>query len=308
MRILLAYDAQPAADGAVRRAISLAKDAKVAVEVIRVLEPYPVYGVEVIHGAWAPAPHLLEGRGEAAMDQVNERLEAFGPTTAAWPVHVEIGPVPFMIAQAAESRGASLIVMGSGRHGRLDRWFGTETALRVMQISHVPVLAIPPDAGDPPEVIVAAADFSDFSRDAVAHAIQLAGPDATVHIAHVLWERPTDLPAYQELPRPAELREQVRSQLDDWLAGIDGIADVRTEIHLLEGGVADELLGLAKRVGADLIAAGTHGMGFLGRLMLGSVATRLLRGADCSVLITPPRQRARELETLPLQNIAPIQD
>jgi nucleotide-binding universal stress UspA family protein len=45
----------------------------------------------------------------------------------------------------------------------------------------------------------------------------------------------------------------------------------------------------AQRVGADVIAAGTHSHSRLDRLLLGSVATGLVRNATCGVLIVPDK-------------------
>jgi nucleotide-binding universal stress UspA family protein len=296
MRILLAYDGQPASDGAVRQALAISQRSGATVEVLRVLEPFPVYGSELIYGPWTASAGVPEGRGEWALEEVRNRLQEFGPEASAWPIAVELGPVPFVIALAADRREADLIVIGLGRHDRLDRWFGTETALRVMQISHIPVLAVEPGATELPRVVVAAVDFSDFSRDAVSSAIRYSAPGATLHLAHVLWQRPTDLPSYTEVARPENIRQQVQEQMEAWVGDIPGIGEVQVKQHLLEGTIAKELLRLADEVRAELLVAGSHGMGFLGRLMLGSVSTRLIRGAKSSVLIAPPRERAPELE------------
>jgi nucleotide-binding universal stress UspA family protein len=51
------------------------------------------------------------------------------------------------------------------------------------------------------------------------------------------------------------------------------------------GDPADEILRLAEEREADLIVAGARGVSFLERLLVGSVADRLLKYADCSVLI-----------------------
>jgi hypothetical protein len=56
---------------------------------------------------------------------------------------------------------------------------------------------------------------------------------------------------------------------------------------LLQGDPATELLGFASSVNADLIATGSHGRGFIGRMLLGSVTTRIFRCSTCSVLCVP---------------------
>ena len=56
---------------------------------------------------------------------------------------------------------------------------------------------------------------------------------------------------------------------------------------LLHGDPATELLAFAAGVHADLIATGSHGYGFVARMLVGSVTTRILRCATRSVLTVP---------------------
>jgi nucleotide-binding universal stress UspA family protein len=51
------------------------------------------------------------------------------------------------------------------------------------------------------------------------------------------------------------------------------------------------VLELADAIGADCIVAGTHGARGMQRLMLGSVADKIVRGAKVPVLVAPVRQR-----------------
>jgi nucleotide-binding universal stress UspA family protein len=58
----------------------------------------------------------------------------------------------------------------------------------------------------------------------------------------------------------------------------------RPEHQLLRGDAAAEILRATRLVEADLIVIGTHGRTGLVRLLMGSVAEQVLRGADCPVL------------------------
>jgi nucleotide-binding universal stress UspA family protein len=51
------------------------------------------------------------------------------------------------------------------------------------------------------------------------------------------------------------------------------------------GSPADEILDAARASRVDLIAMTTHGLGGLGRLLMGSVADEILRKASCPVLL-----------------------
>jgi len=62
---------------------------------------------------------------------------------------------------------------------------------------------------------------------------------------------------------------------------------------VLHGDPASVLTGYAKKMRADLIAAGSHGHGFIARMMIGSVVTKLVRAAPCGVLVMPNRVSER---------------
>jgi nucleotide-binding universal stress UspA family protein len=61
-------------------------------------------------------------------------------------------------------------------------------------------------------------------------------------------------------------------------------SDVKVEISLRKGTAVQEILAQAKTSRADLIVIGSHGRGGVQRLVLGSVAERVLRLATCPVL------------------------
>ncbi len=90
-------------------------------------------------------------------------------------------------------------------------------------------------------------------------------------------------------------RERVKHELQEYLEGVAGrlrpvVSEVQTVVRF--GQPAEEILHYAEEVGADLIAMCTHGRSGLSRWVFGSVAEKVLRGADCPVLLVrvrPPR-------------------
>src|SRR4029078_7148543 len=62
---------------------------------------------------------------------------------------------------------------------------------------------------------------------------------------------------------------------------------ISVQTVMLQGDPATELLAFASTVGADAVATGSHGHGFIARAIVGSVTTRILRCATCSVLCVP---------------------
>ncbi|MEX2493703.1 MAG: universal stress protein [Nitrospirales bacterium] len=75
------------------------------------------------------------------------------------------------------------------------------------------------------------------------------------------------------------------------------LVEEELEVHtkLLEGHAADEILKAAQGVQADLIVVGSRGMSELRRvMMLGGVAHKVVRHAECSVLVVRKRgQKAK---------------
>jgi len=65
----------------------------------------------------------------------------------------------------------------------------------------------------------------------------------------------------------------------------DSVSDVPCEHRLLLGEPAAEILREADERKASLIVMGTHGRTGVRRLVMGSVAERVVRGAACSVLV-----------------------
>jgi nucleotide-binding universal stress UspA family protein len=142
--------------------------------------------------------------------------------------------------------------------------------------------------------ILCPVDFSDAARHALDHAVALAGwYDAQITALYV-WH-PAFLPnppvLFDELPggvAPTEAdRQHVLDRLRDWMAPARA-AGRQTEVLLEEGAPAVRILERAASLPADLIVMGTHGRGGFERLLLGSVAEKVLRKASCPVLTVPP--------------------
>jgi nucleotide-binding universal stress UspA family protein len=137
--------------------------------------------------------------------------------------------------------------------------------------------------------ILHATDFSSASRRALARAIALARQNrAPLSIAHAL-PAPAMLVGdgfvppgtYEMIDRGS--RERARKQLTALVARARR-AGVRATALLLDGVPHEQIPRAARRTRADLIVIGTHGRSGLSRVLLGSVAERVIRLAPCPVL------------------------
>lgn len=135
--------------------------------------------------------------------------------------------------------------------------------------------------------IVAPTDFSEFAEEAWGLAQRVAQTLGSVLVlAHVFVEPPVygdpvAVPVSWTVVMEAE--QWVANELDRWAEqarkrGITARTVMRT------GSAAPQIVDLVTEVRADVIVMGTHGRGGMSRVLLGSVADRVIRTAPCPVL------------------------
>jgi nucleotide-binding universal stress UspA family protein len=291
--ILVATDATPDSDGAVRVGHALGQRDGLDVELFSVVEPPPLVDPDGM-----PIPDVdqlvaitIEARERALLAQ-RDRTH---PGIQDWPFIVDVGArVETMLARAARNE-ASLVLLGLGAHGVAARLGQRETALRVIRAAAKPVLAVPSDAWGVPHSAVAAVDFTASSEYAARVALDLLAGEGTLYLAHVKPRVPIpqgDPRSWDEITSSA-----IVPKLEAVARRLKAPPGVRIEYVLLHGDPASELLAFAAERRVDMVAAGTHGRGALGRLFLGSVSTKLIRTARCWVLVAPPRPDAATTAT-----------
>lgn len=134
--------------------------------------------------------------------------------------------------------------------------------------------------------IVAATDFSTNAGVAGAWAEQLARQhDATVVLVHASHEGPGIAAEFVRLRQRHhdDIRARLESALEEEAQTLRRTG-LTVDCELGYGNVVDVILSAAKRRGADLIVAGTHGRTTWKQVLVGSTAARVLRKADCPVL------------------------
>lgn len=132
--------------------------------------------------------------------------------------------------------------------------------------------------------IVVPTDGSEGMGRVLAHAADLArAHGATLDFVYVV-----NAAAFANLPMETSwegVRESLREEGEAALDSAEGtVQRVSTERHVLEGGPAREIVAYADRSGADLVVMGTHGRGGINRILLGSVAERVVRSSPVPVL------------------------
>ena len=285
--MLLASDGSAAMPAAITLARLIATRAPADVHVVTAVEPLPSVTPE---GNLPYTPQVDEMRRDGLEARVLEQLTEFAPDSGGWGAQLVDGHPDEAIVRAAHAAGAALIVLGLGQHGVVERWFGGETALRVLRISDVPVLAVAPTARALPRRVLVATDFSEPSELALRASLALVAPDATVTLAHVV---PRDIsmgvwPVWDDAYERA-----VAASFAELRARLNLPPSITVDDLILAGDPARAILEQADRMHADLIVTGTHGHNAIAHALLGRTSTKILRGARCSVFVHPPAAHAR---------------
>ncbi|OIB58331.1 universal stress protein [Natrialba sp. SSL1] len=140
------------------------------------------------------------------------------------------------------------------------------------------------------DTVVVATDGSDSVSRAIDVALDLADRfDAEVHALSVVDASEVDA-------SPQQLREELRTALETTADAAVATVEDRTDREITtaarEGRPAAEICEYAREVDADLVATGTRGRHGENRLLLGSVAERIVRTSPVPVLTV------RQLESM----------
>ena len=135
----------------------------------------------------------------------------------------------------------------------------------------------------PKKPVVVPVDFSDESLAAVKTALEIAAQPEDVHVLHILPElSPAEPILLWEMYESSKRREAADKELEKRLAEA-GVAGIHR--HIFVGDPGQEIAAFAERSHAELIVLPSHGRTGVRRLLIGSVAERVVRLAHCPVLV-----------------------
>ncbi len=134
--------------------------------------------------------------------------------------------------------------------------------------------------------ILVPTDGSDGMARVIDHAVDLAEThDAAIDAVYVV-----NSASYAGLPMESSwegIDEMLREDAEEAVAAVREAGDARgvpVSTTVLEGSPSREIVEFAEREGCDLVVMGTHGRGGIDRLLLGSVAEKVVRASDVPVL------------------------
>ena len=266
-KILVATENSPFSEDAVKVGIAMCAVAHARLYLFTMVltnPEYEIFAPELVHKASEEAKVLLDAIIAEAQQQ--------GVSATAL---IRSGDSPHReIASAAAELNADLIVMGQqGRRG-LARMMVGDATVRVIGSAPCSVLAVPVGAHMWRNRILLCTDGSRFSDAAAVTAAKISHCCAApITVVSAL------VPSHSER-RQQEGREAVErttAQLRQDGLDVEGAA--------LPGEADDVIVKLAAEKGADLIVVGTHGRTGFGKVLLGSVAERVIGKAKCAVLV-----------------------
>lgn len=281
--ILVATDGSSAGKAALQAASLIAKESRTPVSVLVVVEPLPVLLPDpvLIAEPLVTPPEMLDRAREAVIEQ----MRSLAPAGLDWTTEVDYGRPSVEIVSTAQNNKARLIVIGLVQHNVIDRLLDGDTALEIVRHARMPVLLAASKWTALPKSAVIAVDFTSHSLEAARAALPLLAPGAKVYLAHV---RPMPTPYDGMGMWEEEYDVGANKALTQFAVQLNPPAGVNIENILIRGNPSSAILELAEKSNADLIVAGTQGAGFVRRILIGSVATRLIRHSTRSLLIVPP--------------------
>jgi nucleotide-binding universal stress UspA family protein len=272
-------------------------------------EPIFVEGLPVIDQAL----HSLRREHERAyLERLSARLVAEAAIAATASVLEPLGTgtlaesIADTISRHAAAIDADLIVVSThGRGGMTRFWLGS-VADALIHMSPVPLLLIPPPDGAPDfrhfapfHQILIPLDGTVLAEHILEHVLALgAVMPATYTLLRVVKPvtlfRAAPFTTPTDLDPDATMQHQMEAQR--YLQAIatrlqPDMLDIRTQVMVAQQPAA-AILEYARDNAADLIALATHGRGGAVRLLLGSVADKIVRGASTPVLLYRPSVEA----------------
>jgi nucleotide-binding universal stress UspA family protein len=289
-------------------ALGIARRSGATVQLVHVCAPSPPAATDDQRAIGAETPQ--QPRHEHAATY----LRALATSLAErWDVGITTalleGPVADTLYAHALASRADLVVMATHGHGPLPRiGFGSVADTLVHQLP-IPTLLVRPHEQvlDLLESVhehvfqhvLIPLDGSALAEAIVKHAVGLG---TLMNAEYTLLQAIDPLIGEHTVPPygvgiSRAAFEEVRAEAQGYLERVAGqlrARSVQVQTQLVVAEPAAAILEYAREHAVDLIAIATHGRGGLGRVLLGSVADAVLRGAGAPILLyRPPAEAAR---------------
>jgi nucleotide-binding universal stress UspA family protein len=292
LSLLVPLDRSSFAEQALPLALTIARRAHARLDLVEV---HALYAVEDPHAGWAP---FESDRDAACKQQEQLYLDA----TARWvtagsgvstntAVLAGSAVLPKTVADGILERAridkADLIVMTTHGRGPLSRIGLGSVADELIRRAAMPVLLVWPREEAPAVIPEPVLDNILIPLDGSALAEQVLEP--ALDLARLMESRCCLLRVVEHRFSPAPSEKARAKAYLERLAARPRVQGLQVETRVVVARrAADAILEEADKQSSNLIALATHGRGGFKRLLLGSVADKLIGGAASPVLVYRP--------------------
>jgi nucleotide-binding universal stress UspA family protein len=297
--IFVPLDGSPFAEQALPLAVEIARRAGALLHFALVHHPVPALATALeVPEIETQLDQEARLREKNYLDGIVTRVRS----TANVPVSAVIldGAVADALETQIEATGTDLVVSTTHGRGPLSRFWLGSVADQLMRRLHVPLLLVRPAsvAAEAPRNIakvLIALDGSPFAERALTSATALGRPFGASYSLVFVVEPPmpiADPSGLMVLPTSGDTERRIREGATEYLGGVadrlrrDGF---QVSCHAVDGATAaGTILEQAGSLKADLIVLASHGAGGFERLVVGSVADKVIRGSTNPVLVVRP--------------------
>jgi nucleotide-binding universal stress UspA family protein len=286
-RLLVGIDFGTTTDSVLDSAASLGKRLGCKVLLFHAIEYVP-NGYETVPADECDIAQHFDNR----LAELCAALKESGVKARALPA--KTGPSVEVTLKLAKAEKADAILVGVSNRGALERFFLGSTAEKLVRRSKWPVfLRHPEDPGGDFGTVLCAVDYSPHSEHSLRSAVGLARMlKAELHVLHVSPDPFTypglpDITVYHvSTPEPTA---KARELMNEFLERVDTEGVVVTPC-LRSGAASATIISVCKEKKPGLLVIGKHGRGGILDLVIGGVATDILRDVPCSVLVVGKRE------------------
>jgi nucleotide-binding universal stress UspA family protein len=302
--VMVPLDGSAFSEQAIPLACVIAQAARATLRLVRVYQEQSFYLVNPVPIVDLAEEERRRTRMQGELDETTRRVAAqTGLNVTSTLLDGLVAPA--LVAHAAATQTDLLVFTSHGRGGLSRFWLGSTTDAIVRQ-TETPLLVIRPEEARGSEApaprlehILIPLDGSALAEDMLEHAltlgllsqarytlVQAIDPDAVLYASPPAVVRADEQGLQQQRAAAASYLEGIAERLR-----ARGAA-VQTAVVL--AAPAPAILAYAHDHDVDLIAMSTRGRGGVARLLLGSVADKVLRGASMPLLLHRPARPASD--------------
>ncbi|MEO8578424.1 MAG: universal stress protein [Gemmatimonadales bacterium] len=300
--IVVATDGTDSALAALNAALLIVSGDEADVHVLSVVEPIPV-AFPTPDGMLLPLD--FESSRQDAQRAIVEAQVRQLDSTWQWAVNVKPGRPADVIVAFAQEKEAELIIMGANKHGVWGRLFGEETAMEIARLSDIPLLVASPHMKRLPKRVLVAMDLKADGLQSAPKALAAIVDTRSISCVHA--KPKSEFIGVDWAEFDSGYDNAMRDRFSTFEKAFNAV-HLRPDLVILHGDPAHEVTDFAEFSKAELIVVGVKRRRGRARAVGGRMASRVIRRANCSVLIVPNLITEKTVAPLPRDTTDVIRD